>query len=308
MSDRRATFWEHVYDLRDRDLIPRVWRTGDLRPFLAGPGSPEFALTTINVCPFNSSVSTEGAKVGDFVARGAAPKVWRVGRGQFQLVADPGDDGPTQESEKRRAMDRANQLRQRTKLTSGRRGTASISARARSTSPVEALPESTSRYPSFSVALNPTQRQDLADLGTAEKAVSIVRKHLSDRYGRRAEIEEDRDGADLTVSVDGRLERIEVKGTESSTLDWQKLKVFSQRSHDALTRGGASIYRVVDVSGPNPRIYVLTHGRHFNLEHEPRWAVKRVPPQDGRYPLRGEPYRYDLPHEPVAADDWAIQP
>ena len=126
--------------------------------------------------------------------------------------------------------------------------------------------------------------------------------------GRRAEIEEDRDGADLTVSVDGRRERIEVKGTESSTLDWHKLKVSSQRSHDALTRGGASIYRVVDVSGPNPRIYVLTHGRHFNLEHEPRWAVKRVPPQDGRYPLRGEPYRYDLPHEPVAADDWAIQP
>ena len=308
MSERRSTFWEHVYDLRDRDLIPRVWRTGDLRPFLAGPGSAEFALTTINVCPFNSSVSTEGGKIGDFVARGAAPKVWRVGRGQFRLIADPGDDGQTQESERHRAMDRADQLRQRIKVASGRRGTAIISPHGQSTSQIDALPESTSRYPSFSVALSPTQRQDLAGLGTAEKAVSIVRKHLSDRHGRGAVIEEDRDGADLRVSIDGRCERIEVKGTESSTLDWHKLKVSSQRSHDALTRGGASIYRVVDVSGPNPRIYVLTHGRHFNLEHEPRWAVKRVPPDDGRYPLRGEPYRYDLPHEPVAADDWAIRP
>ncbi|MCY3912225.1 MAG: hypothetical protein OXG43_03130 [Chloroflexi bacterium] len=308
MNDRRVTFWEHVYGLRARDLIPRVWRTGDLRPFLAGPGSPQFALTTINVCPFNSSVSTDGAKVGDFVAKGAAPKVWRVGRGQFQLIEDPGDDGATREAEKRRAMNRADQLRLRMKLTSGRRGAASVSTHARPTSQIEPLPESSNRYPSFSVALNPAQRQELASLSTADKAVFIVRTHLSDRYGHRAEIEEDRDGVDLRVSIDGRRERVEIKGTESPTLDWHKLKISSQKSHDALTSGDASIYRVVDVSGPIPRIYVLTHGRHFTLEPEPRWAVTRVLPEDDRYSLRGEPYRYDLPHEPVASDDWELRP
>ncbi|MDE2990641.1 MAG: hypothetical protein OXU21_06215 [Chloroflexota bacterium] len=308
MSDRRATFWEHVYDLRARDLIPRVWRTGDLRPFLAGPESPQFALTTINVCPFNSSVSTDGTKVGDFVAKGAAPKVWRVGRGQFQLVEDPGDDGATREAEKRRAMNRADQLRLRTKATSGRRGGAFVSTPARSTPPTEPLPESSNRYPSFSIALDPAQRQELASLSTANKAVSIVRAHLRDRYGNRAEIEDDRDGVDLRISIDGRRERVEIKGTESPTLDWHMLKVSSRKSHDALTSGDAAIYRVVDVSGPTPRIYVLTHGQHFTLEPEPRWAVKRVTPADERYSLRGEPYRYELPHEPVASDDWELRP
>ena len=308
MSDRRATFWEHVYDLRARDLIPRVWRTGDLRPFLAGPESPQFALTTINVCPFNSSVSTDGTKVGDFVAKGAAPRVWRVGRGQFQLVADPGDDRATRESEKRRAMHRADQVRLRANLGSGRRGGASVATRARSSSRSELPPEPSTRYRSYSIALDPTQREDLASLSTAEKAESIVRTHFSDRFGHRAAIEEDVDGVDLRISIDGRCERVEVKGTESPTLDWHKLKVSSRRSHDALTSGDASIYRVVDVSGSTPRIYVLTHGRHFTLEPEPRWAVKRVAPEDDLYSLRGEPYRYERPHEPVASDDWELQP
>lgn len=121
-------------------------------------------------------------------------------------------------------------------------------------------------------------------------------------------VEQNRDGADLKISVDGRIERVVVKGTESPTLDWRELKVSSRESHDALISGDALMYRVVDVSGPNPRIYVLTYGRHFTLEPEPRWAIKHVPPRDDRYPLRGEPYRFDLPHEPVAGDDWAIQP
>ena len=25
------------------------------------------------------------------------------------------------------------------------------------------------------------------------------------------------------------------------------------------------------------------------------------------YPLRGEPYRYDLPYDPVAADEWEVR-
>lgn len=242
------------------------------------------------------------------MAKGAAPKVWRVGRGQFRLVADPADDLPTQDAERRRALGRAAELRPRESRTSSRQDEGYASAPARSGSQFDPVPVTSGRYPSFAVALNPTERRDLASLSKADKAESIVRKHLSDRYGRRAEIEKDRDGADLKISVDGRIERVVVMGTESPTLDWHELKVSSRESHDALISGDALMYRVVDVSGPNPRIYVLTYGRHFTLEPEPRWAIKHVPPRDDRYPLRGEPYRFDLPHEPVAGDDWAIQP
>ena len=74
-----------------------------------------------------------------------------------------------------------------------------------------------------------------------------------------------------------------------------------------LESGDTSMYRVVDGDGANPRIYMLTHGQHFTLEPEPRWAVKRVPPKDERYPLRGEPYRYERPYEPVAEGEWEAQ-
>ena len=67
------------------------------------------------------------------------------------------------------------------------------------------------------------------------------------------------------------------------------------------------MFRVVDVDGENPRIYVLEHGRDFYMQDEPRWSVKPAEPTDRqRYPFVGEPYRYDDPYEPVAQDDWEI--
>ena len=130
------------------------------------------------------------------------------------------------------------------------------------------------------------------------------RERVVERHKGHAEIEDDHEGVDLKVSIDGRTERIEVKGTASSTIAWQQLKVSSQKSHDALKNRDASIYRVVDVNSLHPRIYILEYGRDFTLEPEPRWAVKRVPSEDERYPLRGEPYRYIRPHDTVAEDEW----
>ena len=86
-----------------------------------------------------------------------------------------------------------------------------------------------------------------------------------------------------------------------------QLKVSSQKSYDALKSGDALMYRVIGVGSANPRIFILRYGRDFTLKPEPRWAVKLVPPKGDRYPLRGEPYRYDLPYDPVAADEWEIQ-
>jgi hypothetical protein len=158
---------------------------------------------------------------------------------------------------------------------------------------------------STSISLTEDQRQWLARLSTEKKALFIVQGYIMTKYGESAEVKEDRDGVDLKVTIDGKTERIEVKGTVDPDIAWQKLKVSSQKSHDALVSGDASIYRVVDVDSANPHIYILEHGKHFRLEHEPRWAVKRVPQKDDRYPLRGKPYRYDRPHDPVALDDWA---
>ena len=245
--------------------------------------------------------------MGYFVKDGSPPKVWRVGRGLYRLIADPDDDAATQEAETTRAKNLAEELRSR----NGRRGdqpreapAASPNRLARPGPETQSVSGSPELYPSIPVTLTPSERQALAGRVAEQKAMYIVNKHLKDKYGSQAEIEEDRGGADLRVSVDGKTERIEVKGTESSTLAWPELEVSSRKAHDALESGDTSMYRVVDVSGANPRIYVLAHGRHFTLEPETRWAVKRVPLGDDRYPLRGQPYRYERPYDPVAEDEW----
>ena len=308
-----ATFWEHVYDLRKKGLISRVWKTGHLAEHLEGA----YAANTITLAPYNFSISREGDRMGGFVERGQAPRAWRVGRGQFQLVADPEDDVETQTAERNKSVERAQELRSRKKRPvdwqtdaptpspnlpdqPGQRNGAAINPDASA----HDTPAS-DRYVFIPVTLTESERQSLASLPTTEKkALFIVRKHLGEKYGDQARIQEDRDGVDLRVEIDGRAERIEVKGTEKATIAWQQLKVSSQKSHDALESRNALLYRVVDIDGPRPHIHVLTYGRDFTLEPEPRWAVRRVPPKDDRYPLRGEPYRYDMPYDPVAAGEW----
>ena len=309
-----ATFWEHIYDLREQGLIPRVWKTGHLSEHLEGA----YAANTITLAPYNFSISREGDRMGGFVERGQAPRAWRVGRGQFQLVADPEDDAETQTADRTRSVERAQELRSRQKRPANgrtvaptpspdltdqpgqRNGAASITP-----DPSAHDTSASGRYVSIPVNLTESERESLAGLPTTEKkALFIVRKHLEDKYQGRVSIQEDRNGVDLRVEIDGKTERIEVKGTEKPTIAWQQLKVSSQKSHDALENRDASLYRVVNVDGAQPHIYVLTYGRDFTLEPEPRWVVRRVPPKDDRYPLRGEPYRYDLPYDPVAAGEW----
>lgn len=158
----------------------------------------------------------------------------------------------------------------------------------------------------FSVPLTESDRLEIAELSTARKAEWIVRRLIEDRFGPGVRIERDHEGADLRFSRDGRTERIEVKGTRKQDLAWAQLKVSSRQSCDALRSGAASMYRVTDVDGNAPRVHVLQHGRDYELVPEPRWAVRRVPPDENPYPLRGRPYRYDLPYEPVASDEWRV--
>ncbi len=302
MTGAGSTFWEAVYALREQGLIPRDWRVGDLRGRLAGAFKP----STITVNPFNSSISRDGDGMGDFVKKGAAPKAWRVGRGLFRLVADPEDDAEIQEVEAARAARRADELR----LAHNRPGQAASESMAAYNLPsrAEQAVAGPSRYPSVSVALTDAERQAMDGLSTELKAVHIVRSYLADAHAGRAKVEEGPGGYDLKVEVDGQTEQIEVQGTDASTIAWGQLQVSGSRSHDMLLEEEAVMYRVVDVNGASPRIYMLKHGQHFTLEPQPTWAVKQAPPEDARYPLRGEPYRYDRPYDAVAMDEWETRP
>ena len=143
------------------------------------------------------------------------------------------------------------------------------------------------------------------DLKPEEKAERIVHTLIKQACGDAAEVRKDKNGADLRVTVDGYVTRIEVKGTESDDI-WKNLVVSGQKQYDALASGDVEIYRVVDVNSANPFLYILEHGKDFTLEPEPRWKVKPVQSADKRYPLRDKAYRYDGPFDPVALDDWGM--
>ena len=307
MNSSGLSFWDHVYNLRKRGLIPRIWKVGHLRTHLQEPVGPSYSPNTVTVNPSNSSVSTDGNVIGDFVKRGAAPKAWRVGRGQYQLVADPEDDEQTRQAEVQRAADMADAIRAFRTHTARQSATQeSPLAQYEAGSRPQSRELRASLYPSVEVELTPGDLQAMAALDAGKRAVHIVRMHLLDRFGPGAEIELDEEGAGLRVSAGGERLYIQIESTESPVLDWEQMKISDQRAHYALTRGEATMYRVVNISGPNPRIYILNHGQHFTLEPEPTWAVKKVVPKDEKYPLRGEPYTYDLPFDPVAADDWEV--
>lgn len=307
MNSSGSSFWKHVYNLRERGLIPRVWKAGHLRAYLQDPVGPSYSPNTVNVYPSNSSVSAEGNSIGDFVLRGAVPKFWRVGRGQYQLVADPEDDEQTQRAELERAIARAKAVRSsRTQASRSLIVATSPSLQYEADSRTQSPSALTGMFPSVEVEMTAEDRQAMSGLSTTEKAVCIVRKHLLERFGPDAEIKMDEESTALRISVGTEQIRIEVNGTDTSVMDWEHMKISDQRAHYALTSGGAAMYRVVNISGSNPRIYILSHGEHFTLEPEPAWAVKKVVLKDEKYPLRGEPYTYDQPFEPVAEGEWEV--
>jgi hypothetical protein len=51
-----------------------------------------------------------------------------------------------------------------------------------------------------------------------------------------------------------------VKGTESADAAWQHLKVSSQDSWRLLDENQVPVYRVTDVFGPSPSVYIMLHG------------------------------------------------
>ena len=95
-------FWEHIYELRGKGLIPREWKRDHLRPYLERPQGP-FASATIATVPYNQSLTRDGREIGNYIKRRQDPKSWRTGPGVFQLIVDPDDDKKTQDTELARA-------------------------------------------------------------------------------------------------------------------------------------------------------------------------------------------------------------
>ena len=304
-------FWEQVLDLRQRGEIRQVWKAGDLVKHLG----ESFTLNYIRSAPGNLCIDTEGGTIGDYVKKGQTPKVWRVGRGDYKLIEDPEDSRDVQSSEMRRANNLADKLRPPSKKRTNRPkapySSERLEPRVESQTPLNDPADNgtlmADKYNPIVVSLDHSDRQRLSDLRTIDdKAMFIVEKYLDDKYQGKARVMEDKDGADLRCSIDGKTERIKVKGTPLSTIAWQELEVSSQKSYESLESGGVLMYRVVDVNGPRPKIYILAHGKDFTMEPEARWAVRRIAPKDNRYPLRGEPYRYSLPFDPVADEQWEV--
>ena len=242
MNHKSATFWEHVRALREQGLIGRVWKTTQLGEYLEQP-SGQYAATTITANPYNSSVSSEGDAIGDFVKKGGVPKAWRVGRGQFQLIVDPADDEETQSEQIRLAMARAEQLRAQKRRDASNHAGIAFASRANAIVQPKSVESDKGFFTPIPIALAESERQAMAGLSTEQKAMAIVRDYLVKKYSHHTESEEDRESADISVSIDGVTVIIE---------------------------------------------------------------AKRVTPKNDRYPLRGKPYRYDRPYDPVAFDDWEI--
>ncbi len=239
MNSTPITFWELVYDLRERGQITRTWKRAAIKEHLSG----RFAATTINSEPSNYSISKDGDEIGNFVKDGQSPRAWRVGRGQFQLIVDPADDEGTQSEQIRLAMARAEQLRAQKRRDASNHAGIAFASRANAIVQPKSVESDKGFFTPIPIALAESERQAMAGLSTEQKAMAIVRDYLVKKYGHHTESEEDRESADISVSIDGVTVIIE---------------------------------------------------------------AKRVTPKNDRYPLRGKPYRYDRPYDPVAFDDWEI--
>lgn len=107
------------------------------------------------------------------------------------------------------------------------------------------------------------------------RAVEIVKLYFQ-KQNQDCRFELPRSGADLRVIFpDGSSKDVEVKGTGALGLAWNQLKVSGRDSFRLLVEG-LQLYRVTNVYGRRPSIYVLVYGRDFTLVEEPRWAAKPV--------------------------------
>lgn len=127
--------------------------------------------------------------------------------------------------------------------------------------------------------LNTKFPHSLASAVIGKRAEEIVRIHFR-RIDTMCKFSYPRNGADLEVNFSDGQPRLmlEIKGTEASSISWQKLKVSSKHSWQQLVEKRIPLYRVINVFGKSPSIVELLYDRDFTLEQEPRWSFKAKKP------------------------------
>lgn len=82
-------------------------------------------------------------------------------------------------------------------------------------------------------------------------------------------------GVDLVIQTQESTTNYEIKGTESLDIAFDKLRVSSKDSYQALV-DGMMLLRVANVRNRKVSLYFLEYGVHYILIEEPRWRLKRV--------------------------------
>jgi hypothetical protein len=83
-----------------------------------------------------------------------------------------------------------------------------------------------------------------------------------------------RNGIDLSLTIDGQIEYYEIKGTADIDISWNKLKVSSQNCHDNLVNGMILI-RITNIGSTEMILHFLKYEEDFMLIPESRWSVVR---------------------------------
>ena len=111
-----------------------------------------------------------------------------------------------------------------------------------------------------------------SDIGNL--AIEVVKLYFQS-IDALATFENGTNGVDLVLFSKGKKINYEVKGTQDDKIAFGKLKVSSQKSHDALV-AGMELIRVTNLRAQEMKIHFLKHGEDFRLEAEPRWAIKPI--------------------------------
>lgn len=105
-----------------------------------------------------------------------------------------------------------------------------------------------------------------------EIAIGVVKAYF-ESIDHTVKFEKGQNGADMCVISNGETKNYEIKGTQSSNLDFNKLKVSSKQCFEAL-RDGMEIIRVTNVRQNEVQLHFLKFGVDFDLIPEDRWSVK----------------------------------
>ena len=178
------SFWDHVNRLRASRKIPRRWKRTHLRPYLEQPRG-QYARSSIDTIPSNESISGDGVQRGDSVKRGREPKAWRLGYGEFELIADPCDDEITQDANKGMALKLAQNSRSEAPRFTTASGLSGLHVTTEHDADNERLLTCLKEVNPQLISSLTSIRERLYDYDNLQKSLFIVNTAVDPRFQRR---------------------------------------------------------------------------------------------------------------------------